>query len=409
LNAALSASDLAPRDKNLASKLSYEYLRLKGRLDYIVRSLLARKSKKLPTPFLLALGLCTYEILHLDRVPPYASVSWYVEYVKRHVSSRLTGMANGVLREVVRLGEGPLRPDFYRSRNTSTTAFWSRYYSCPQWIVRMWREAYGDAACLRMLQAGLQEPAVGLRVNRTLPEGAELEEALDGHPRRIQRCGPGIAFRGTPEVNVPEMEALGEVSRQSVAVLETLMALEPGEWERPVWDACAGHGGKTCALAELGCTPLWASDLDHARAADCRRELSRLHLPEGAIFVADASRRAPLRRGPGTVLLDVPCSGLGVLARRPDLKWKRKPGDIRPLRILQGHMLEAAGRCLSPGGGIAYLTCTMNPEENEDRIRAYLRGNSGVALERQWDTPAESPLGEFFYGALLRRKKPGPT
>ena len=402
LNEALSGSDLASQDRNLASKLCYEYLRLKGRLDHIVSSLLAKKSKKLPPPFVLALGLCTYEILYLDRVPAYASVSWYVEHIKRRVAPRLTGMANGVLREVVRLGTGPLEPDFYRSRNTGTTTFWSRYYSCPQWVIKLWLGAYGEEACLRLLQAGLEAPAVGLRINRTLCESGELEQALDAHPDRVLRRGPGIAFRRTPGVNIPELEALGQVSRQSVAALETLLALEPADWDRPVWDACAGRGGKACALAEMGCSPLWASDADPAKIGACKGEFSRLHLQEEALFAADAAGNAPLRRQPGTVLLDVPCSGLGVLSRRPDMKWKIRPGDVQALSRLQERMLGTAASSLPRGGRIVYVTCTMNPEENEARIDRFLEQSNRARWERQWQTAADSPLREFFFAASIR-------
>ncbi len=403
LDGRIAALGLSARDAALATELTYGALRLKGRLDAVLDHFL-RAPGKLPHKARLILVLASHELLHLDRVPAYASVSWAVEAVKSGFGLGLSRLANGVLRSIERLGQGALEPDFYRQGSRGEADFLSRYYSCPRWIVDLWRREMGDEACLALLKAQAAPPAVGLRVNAARPGATELREALASDPACILARDWALAF--TPGSRPADEDSLakGLVSRQSAASQLALADLEPASWPAPIWDCCCGRGGKALSLAEKGLGPVWASDTSFQRLRQLPGEARRLGLPALPVFQARADAIAPLASPPGTVLIDAPCSGLGVLSRRPDSKWKRKPADLPGLAALQAAILEQAFAALRPGGRLAYITCTLNRAENEERIEALLRGHADTELLHSSRSPLDWPLGEFFSQALVGKK-----
>ena len=171
----------------------------------------------------------------------------------------------------------------------------------------------------------------------------------------------------------------------------------------PVLDACAGRGGKTCLLLESGLPLLAACDVSRHRLRGLGREFTRLGLPSVPRLIVDAAGPQPWRKAPGTILIDAPCTGLGVLARRPDSKWKRSRADSGTLIRLQAAILARAFDTLAPGGRLAYVTCTMLTAENEAQIENLAKNRSGVEILRQETTSAALELGEFFYGALIEK------
>lgn len=405
LNRTLAGSGLSEADKKLATRISYGYLRSKTRMDFILSRMVKGKLKKLPFVLVVCLGLAVYELQYLERVPDYATVHWYVDEVKRRFSPRMAKLTNAVLREVLRWGEAVHDPQFYWHGTTDRASFLARYYACPAWIVRLWREAYGDKACLHLLQAALNPPHTGIRVNRTLPEAAEVYASLVQEAELTISEQWGMALRGSTGVSLAGLEAAGHISRQSFAVQLLMAELASSSWPTPVWDACAGRGGKTTALLESVDGPVWASDISLEKIKGLQGELSRLFLPPAPGFVHDAAAPHCLRRYPGTILLDAPCSGLGVLSRRPDIKHKRTPKEIERLTGIQRNIL---GNCLEGvprGGRMVYVTCTLNPGENELAIRDFLSGPGlGLRMERSF-SPVGQGVNEFFYAAVLHRPR----
>ncbi len=402
LDAQIVARRLAPRDIGLATELTYGYLRLKGRLDALLDHFL-RAPGKLPARVRLILGLAAYELSYLDRVPAYASVNWAVEAVKADFGQGMSRMANGVLRSVERLGADALNQDFYRQGSRDETDFLSRYYSCPRWIVELWLGEQGREATLALLRAQVAPPAVGLRVNAAKPGALALRDELSVRPDCLLSQDWTLAF--APGARPMEEGALtqGLATRQSAASQLALMALEPAGWPAPVWDCCCGRGGKALSLLEKGVAPVWASDVTFARLRQLPSESRRLGLPAVPTFLARADAPAPLSAQTGTVLVDAPCSGLGVLSRRPDSKWKRSAADLPGLAELQGNILEQAFAALRPGGRLAYITCTVSRAENEAQIESLLRRHGDARLLLSGPSPLDWPLGEFFFHALLSR------
>ncbi|MDD3313169.1 transcription antitermination factor NusB [Pseudodesulfovibrio sp.] len=389
LDTALSAGPVDPRDVGLATELTYGYLRIKGRIDHVLSRFL-KDLGKLPPKMRLAMGVAAYEILFLDKVPAYASVDWAVEFAKTKPGARLGGLFNAVLRKVADRAGELLDPDFYR-RDCSPPEFLSRWYSVPQWIADLWRRAYGEATALQYLEAQLNPPAMGVNLYGH-PEADELFPLLAGLDEVLDIEGlsfafpPGAAFEDEPEP---------PLARQSFAARQAVEALRPSGWDSPVWDACAGRGGKTRILLEHGLT-VFASDPHEGRLAALRREL-----PSVEAFAANAAGARPPRT-PATILLDLPCSGLGVLSRRPDTKWKRSPRDIDDLTKLQAEILDNAAERVKRRGRIAVITCTLNPDENQGLVKRFLAAHPEARLETEWATDPDSPLNEFFYAALIR-------
>ncbi|MBU1229103.1 MAG: antitermination protein NusB [Proteobacteria bacterium] len=420
LDTTLQAGPLSDRDAGLVTELVYGYCRLKGRTEAILGRFLDPK-RRLPDEAALALGLAAYEIMHLDRVPAYASVNWAVDWAKAYTRAHLSGLFNAVLRRVSDLGDAARTINAYREGARDEAQVFSRFYSCPEWIVRLWLEQYPREDVARFLRAQARPPAVGLAVDaRALGAdlgggGAQaglLADRLAGHPLCVGRSGLGLAFQaGTSLAALAEDLALTPLElsalyRQSFAARETLAALSPARWSAPVWDACAGRGGKTRLLLEAGLAPVLASDTHQGRLKALARELAPF-AADGRLLVfrARADEPAPFPAGvrPASILLDAPCTGLGTLSRRPDIKWKRTPEDAANLVRTQATLLRQTFAALPPGGMLCYLTCTMNLDENQRQVSGFLESEPAARLAATWSTGPETPTGEFFYSATLTR------
>ncbi len=402
LDTALNSRTLDPRDTALATELAYGVLRYKARLDWLLQRHL-REPQKLPPAMLQVLETACYEILFLERVPVYASVDWAVEHCKQAFGQGRAKLANAVLRKIsdpdeLQLG---LDPDRFRACFTDQTEFLATWYAAPRWLVELWQRSYDDERTSALLEASLVVPPLGLRL-RSGQNAADVLPRLGASATILAEQESALAVRGADAAAVRELEQAGELSRQSFAAQQALLALQPATWPEPIWDGCAGRGGKTCQLLELRKKDLIASDPHSKRLEGLRGELQRLGLPSIPVHCcpADAPDFAPQAR---TILLDAPCSGLGVLARRPDAKWRRRPRDLKDLVKLQRRILHQACELLPENGLLAYLTCTANPAENDGQIKKLLGARPDMRLEISWETPEVSILGEYFFAALLRK------
>ncbi|MDY7000833.1 MAG: transcription antitermination factor NusB [Thermodesulfobacteriota bacterium] len=402
LNQVLSRKDLRPEDRALATELCYGYLRHRERIVFVLNRFL-RKPGRLPKKISLALGVSCHELLFLDRVPAHASVDWAVAYAKSVAGSGPAGVCNAVLRKISGLGPDAFSEDFFRQDNPDQTLFWSRYYSCPKWLVALLRKSFGPKIAFKYLKASLSPPPLGLWFNFSRPGARDLFQKLSGHEACISRLDAGLAFASGAGLDTRDAEAEGLVSRMSLAGQEALSALGFDAWPEPVWDACAGRGGKTALMLSRTRGRIWASDVNVGRLLGLKQELRRLGLAGIPVFAARADRPPLLAESVGAVLVDAPCSGFGVLSRRPDTKYKRKPKDVTVLARLQSQILEQTYGALKYGGCLAYLTCTLTPEENEHQVERFIRSHPGAKIERTFATPPDSPLMEFFWGAMLSK------
>lgn len=392
----LAAAPTGP-DRGLATELAYGYLRLRGRLDFLLGQLLRNPVQTSPIMKRI-LGVAAYELLYLSRIPEYATLDWAVTLVRERLDQTMGKVANGVLRNLVRMGRAVHLPDHYRTKTAGHAKFMAAWYSCPLWLAELWLQSYGRERAEAFLAATLQAPPLGVRVNRRHVRAEELKEKLE--PTATIRSEWGMALKQWPEF-LDEAVAEGAATRQSLAAQRIMEAIGVAHWPGPVLDACAGRGGKTYLLSELG-RDVWASDVNVFRLRQLLAEGRRLGFAVPA-FRAQAQGPYPLRQAPNTVLLDAPCSGLGVLSRRPDIKWKRTPADCAGLVRLQGEILRGVAGLLPAGGCLAYVTCTLNPEENERQVENFVRDHPGFRCLKQAQSDPGEGLGEFFYGAVLKK------
>ncbi len=412
---ALRHGRISRQDAALATELVYGYLRTEIRISWLLRRFL-KAPEKLPPEALLTLGVAAHEILHLDRIPDYAAVDWAVTHIRLRFGPGLGKLANAVLRNVARLGGDARNADLYRADLPDQRDFLGVYHAAPRWLVDLWCDAYGMDRAAALLAASAQAPAPAVRVNAARPEWEALRGRLIAEHGGA-RCGhAGVVFPpGGFPAEVAALEREGLLSRQGAASQEVLDALLPDSWEGPVWDACCGRGGKALALLERGVDVRLCSDPNAARLRGLRADAARLGLAVPALARASATQPPCATYAPGaagafrTILIDAPCSGLGTLSRRPDIKLRRTPADLDTLAALQARILDAAVAALPPGGRVAYITCTLNPTENEAQIDRLLAGTSDtgtsalLTVEAQHVTPADSPSREFFFGVLLRK------
>jgi 16S rRNA (cytosine967-C5)-methyltransferase len=329
-----AAAGLDERDRSLAQRIAYGTIQRVRTIDHGIDELGRRPTRKLDPPVLAALRLGAYQLGWLDQVPAHAAVSDSVELVRRARLERAVPFTNAVMR---RLSEG-LR-DLLASLPEGPLL-----HSYPDWIAEVWERDLGRAAALAEMRAG-NEPAE-IVVRGDVPgEPTDVPGAV-----RVERVDPSWLEQGRAF----------PMSRAS-----QLVGLCVGEGGR-VLDLCAAPGGKTAMLRG---DEVVAVELSEGRAAELRENLRRLRRGDVRVWVGDA-REFP-ESGFDRALVDAPCSGLGVLARRPDLRWR-----ARPLPGLQLELLRAAAERVKPGGTVVYSVCTTNADENEAVVDA-----SGLEVE----------------------------
>lgn len=379
-----------PRDKGLITEIVYGYLRFRGRIDFIL-SLFLDKPHNLPPRLKTLMGLAGYELFFLDRVPDYAAVSRAVDLSARLFGRKMSGLVNAVLRKTADVDI--FAENTFTKDNPEENLFWSRFYSCPLWIVKLWKKDYGRDLCLEYLKQSLVKPPLGIRQTKT------SHGVIDNPEYILQRKENSFLIKD----NYPEIDKYlhqCRVFRQSFAAAQAMHILGMKTWNQPIWDMCAGSGGKTFLMLDQGIS-VYSSDLSYKRLDNLRKTADMLRC-DARLFSA-SGEFPPLKYPPGTILIDAPCTGLGVLSRRPDIKWKRQPRDVHKLRLTQAGLLKGAASISDDQSRIVYVTCTLNRDENEHRISNFLHEHKNFILEQTFQTDASENLKEFFFGAVLNK------
>lgn len=372
LDGALRKATLEARDRALATELVYGVLRHRSRIDAALEAHTKRPLRKAPPAVLGALRIGAYQLMFLDRVPAHAAVDDAVSAARRQGGPRVGGFVNGVLRALGRAGEPPL-PDPEREPR----AWIERACSLPPWISDALAAAV-PAHELTSAAEGLTAPApLYVRVNRLRVTPVELRaRLLEDHPglevRDTPLCPEALALEGLgdPDRSPSFREGWWTVQDLGAQLVSHLAGVGPGQ---TVLDACAGVGGKTTHLAELrgGGSGLEAVDLSDRKLARLRDTAQRLGIAGLSTRVADVSAD-PGAGAWDTVLLDAPCTGLGVLRRHPEAKWRLGPDDLVRLAAVQARMLDALASRVAPGGTLVYAVCSFTEAEGPAQVRAFL-------------------------------------
>ena len=347
-------------------------------LDFLLADTYHGDYDSMEPPLRQVLRLGLYELLFQD-TPARAAVHEYVELAKHEVRPGAAGLVNGVLRTLDRRREALPAPD-----TGSQAEDLAIRYSHPTWMVQRWLARYELAATRALLAYNNKRPTYGLRVNTTRTSVEAIAEWL-----REREVGYVLSPLIDDVLRVASLQPIlqsslldtGRVAIQDESAGLVVRALNPQPGET-LLDACAAPGGKTLAAATRmnGEGRIRAFDVHAGRLAQVR-DAAALHgfgeivQTEAADLRAVAQRPSPPQAD--AVLLDAPCSGLGVLSKRADLRWQRTPDDFADLTALQDDLLDAAATLVRPGGRLVYSTCTIAPEENEDRVQAFLKRHPG--------------------------------
>jgi len=376
---------LEARDRAFATELVYGVLRWQGRLDWIIDRYARVAPQRMALPVRVLLRLAAYQLLFLDRVPPAAAVHEAVELAKASQPQHVVRFVNGVLRAI-----GRERDALKTATAEGTPAEQLAVrHSYPVWLVERWLRELGSDATEALCHAGNQVAPTTIRTNTLKTTPGALANALreSGFSVESGRLAPeALLLRAvrTDLSSLPEY-ARGEFQVQDEASQLVARLVDPQPGER-VLDACAGMGIKTTHLAQLmgNRGEIVAVDSQGWKltrlAENARRlQISCLHTVEGDLLALGTGER--LAGGFDRVLVDAPCTGLGVLRRNPDIKWKVGPKDCRRLHLLQTELLGRAAELIRPGGVLVYATCTLTPEENEGTVKAFLAEHDDFLLE----------------------------
>jgi len=368
LDGALRREQLPARERGLATELVYGVLRRRQSIDRRLASHSSRPLEQLDVAVLEALRLGAYQLDFLDRVPAHAAVGATVDAVKRH-NRAASGFVNGVLRGLSR--------DRESSPKTGAAA---AFADVPEWWAERWRGRYGDADAGAWFSATLRPAPLVLRAHPRVTDPEELAATLAGQGIEVE---PARYARGALRV-VSGNPLDSPLLRQGAFALrgeasQLVASLLPVGANDRVFDACAGRGGKTLQIAEDAAPRIVvAGDVSPWRAAACRRAARSAGVGEVRVVVADCSVPAPFGRRFSAVLVDAPCSGLGTVRRRPEIRWRIRPERLRRLAELQRAILGHAADTLAVGGALLYATCSTEPEENEEVVAAVVAGRDDL-------------------------------
>lgn len=374
LDKILREYEMDQRDSSLASAIFYGVLEKRVTLDFYLKACLKEPQKKIQETVLAILRCAAYQILYLDKIPPSAAVNEAVEAVKQFGFSFAAGFVNGVLRGLLRKKEAITLPAGEDARSLSIR------YSVPEELVCFWQKSYGDSFVKKLLPAFEGQAPCYIRINSLKTTFSELRDLLSEAGASLQACPemPDCAILshcGTPAETEAFQKGLFHIQDLSAQMVCHWLAPLPGEH---VCDCCAAPGGKTFTLAQLmeDKGKITALDLYKGRAGLIRQGAERLGLSSVTVGINDAlegfSRIEPAHR----VLCDVPCSGYGVIRRKPEIRYK-KLQDTAGLPEIQYQILKNASSLVRPGGVLLYSTCTLNPLENEQVAERFLQENNG--------------------------------
>jgi 16S rRNA (cytosine967-C5)-methyltransferase len=370
LDAEHRSDEMNDLDKGLMNEIVTGVVRWQMKLDWVLTGFFHGNFTKAETNIKNALRVALYQILFLDKVPHSAAVNEGVEFIKRLRGQKVGDLVNAVLRNIIRNLENIRYPDPKEDRNRHLSVVESH----PLWLVNRWVTRFGYDEAQQFLAANNKRPDLTLRVNRLKIQFDYYLSLLNQNQIQYTRSTNLDFF-----VRVQHMAGIGssEMFRQGFFSVQdesgglAVKLLDPQQGERVI-DLCSAPGGKTTFIGELmkNVGEIISVDKYETRLNLVKNAVQRLGISNAHFVVADAATLQVPQAD--KVLVDAPCSGLGILAKKPDAKWKREPEDIGDLVKLQRSILDNAATLVKPNGCIVYSTCTTEPEENTEITRDFL-------------------------------------
>ncbi|ETT49431.1 sun protein [Paenibacillus sp. FSL H8-237] len=397
LNSSLQKATLSREDAGLVTELVYGSISRMNTLDYVLEGFVSKGIAKLQPWVRNLLRFSLYQIMYLDRIPSHAAVNEAVNIAKKKGHQGISGMVNGVLRSVLRAGDLPVLPE-----GLSQAQRISILYSHPLWLVERWITEYGVDTAEAICASNNEPPAVSVRVNTTMISREALlnqmiEQGLQASASEVSPYGIVVKGGGNLALTSWYRDGYLSVQDESSMLVAEAVAPEPG---MRVLDCCAAPGGKTAHMGELMKDEgsIYANDLHLHKAKLISDQAERLGLDCVSTGSADALELEQTleHQSFDRILLDAPCSGLGVIRRKPDLKWRKQPEDVASVASLQRELLQSVSKLLKPGGILVYSTCTTEQAENSEVVADFLKQNPDFTA-----VTFASPLWDRLEGTAL--------
>jgi 16S rRNA (cytosine967-C5)-methyltransferase len=388
----LKHSELSSRDKALLFEIVHGVVRWLGRIDWILNGFYKGQFSKCIPNVKNSMRVALYQILFLDKIPDHAAVNESVEFVKKLQGEKSANLTNAVLRNIIRSRNG-IR---YPNREEDAVGYLSAYFSHPSWMVKRWVTRFGEEETEKLLIANNKKPTHTIRLNSIKTNLDELKVLLDSvnlNYRSGKFLPEYLELSSLTNITDWEYFQKGYFSLQDESTGFACKALNPKPGMR-ILDICAAPGGKTGFLADMmqNNGEIVALDKFDSRLSLFKKNIERLGIDIVRPIVTDVMKYNAT--GFDAVLADVPCSGLGTLTKKPDIKWKKDFGDIRKLNKIQFDFLNKSATFVKAGGCIIYSTCTIEPEENIEIVKKFLSLNDNFELVNLKDLFIEELIDE---------------
>ena len=361
-------------DKSRAMVLTNEIIRLRDRLDVMIEYVSGRKINRLDSSLLSILRVGFYEIIYDESIPDYAAVDSLVNLTKTVLSRKASKLTNAVLRNLIR----------YRDKDSNWDESLKKkpkWVSLPIWLQKRWKYQFGESGFFALVNCINQNPKIFVRVDLTNHNIDDAKESLLESGIEAENYSDSFLkiLNGSGKIFSTDLFQSGQVSIQNPAAGAIVEFLDPLKGEI-VLDVCAAPGTKSLFIAERVGEKgrVLASDLDQLRVNRGKNDLDRHRRKNIEWSVKDATQdNFPMA---DKILIDAPCTGTGVMGRKPDIRWRRKPEDISDMATLQMKLLKHMSQFLNDGGTLVYGTCSMEPEENWNVVEQFLKLNADFKL-----------------------------
>ncbi|TVP87435.1 MAG: 16S rRNA (cytosine(967)-C(5))-methyltransferase RsmB [Alkalicoccus sp.] len=406
LNDVINQKKLSKVDVPLYTQIVYGTLQQQRYIDFILESFSRKALDKLESWVLVLLRLSIYQLKFLDRVPDHAVLNEAVTIAKRRGHRGISGMVNGILRSYLRNGDPEL------NQAGSPLVQLAVKTSHPDWMIERWVTQYGWETAEAAAEANNHPPGTSVRINplrvsgeeaiaELLDEGLELEISplLPDEALRINK-GSAAAARAFQE---------GRITIQDESSMMAGKVLAPNSGDR-ILDACAAPGGKTTHLAELmqNTGEIISVDLHEHKIRLINQQAERLGLTNITACTGDARTLESETLGSfDKILVDAPCSGLGVIRRKPDMKWTKQQQDLERLVSIQKEILESVWKLLKPGGRLVYSTCTIDKYENELQVKRFMEDHNDAAADQNMSGRLPEKVREDMQDNFMLQLMPG--
>ncbi len=421
LDKTLAAVSMEPRDKALASAIFYGVLERRITLDYIISQFSKTLVKKMSPQILEILRMGAYQILYLEKIPKSAAVNESVNLAKENNLVKASGFINAVLRSLIRNQDQIAMPDAEKE----PLRYLSVQYSYPEWLIQLWQNAYGTEHTLGLLKSSLDKPPIFARVNNTLISEENLLVKLNAEgikANAITWLDHAIELQQTGSVSASPSFLEGYFHIQDLSSQLCSALLCPSAGQRVI-DVCSAPGGKAFTIAERmkNNGELLAFDQYKGKVKLIQQGAQRLKLSIIDAAVRDALAPKTELEPADRVLCDAPCSGLGIIRRKPEIRYKLQAA-IDSLPDLQYRILCESSKLVKKGGILIYSTCTLNPKENSQVAARFLSDSNefepySLTLPQSLSHAIEEPDNQFtmmphihgtdgfFVAAFYKRQK----